>query len=91
MTTFVLITSIFLSQNIKMCNTCSLGQVKFVAPISSLEVYHMCKRCPSCGKLVIWIEKNKFPSLISSWKILTPSSIPWEPMPNIIEDVFIIV
>ena len=74
-----------------MCNKCSLGQVKFVAPISDIEVYRICNVCPSCGKLVIWIEKNKFPSLISCWKILTPSSKKWELIPNIIEDVPIIV
>lgn len=74
-----------------MCNTCSFGQVKFATPISSIEVYNLCDRCPNCKGLVISIEKNKFSSLIASWKILTSSSEKWEIIKNVVYDVFIVV
>uniref|UniRef100_A0A6C0BSV2 Uncharacterized protein n=1 Tax=viral metagenome TaxID=1070528 RepID=A0A6C0BSV2_9ZZZZ len=72
-----------------MCNTCSLGQVKFVTPVISREVIRMCDPCPSCGSLVIRLDK--FPSLISSWKIVSPTFQPWERIGNTVYDVLIIV
>lgn len=80
-------TSIF--SNKTMCNTCSPAQVKFTTPITLAEIYNMgykkfLKRCRECNKPAFVITKFTVPSLISSWKILTPTSQKYEKIDNVV-------
>lgn len=73
-----------------MCTICCPGQIKLVTPMRDIEVSRMCDRC-DCGRSVIIIERMNFPSLIQSWKILTPESYECDQIPNIVHNVRIIV
>ena len=78
-----------------MCNTCSLGQVKLVTPVTVSEFDEMVistnANCPECGRGVFNLSEFKYPSLISGWRIITSSSIMMEPIPNIIHSGLMIV
>jgi hypothetical protein len=72
-----------------MCNTCSPAQVKFTTPITLDELDVMgakkfIRRCEECDEYAFMISKFKVPSLILSWKILTPTSQLYEPINNVV-------
>ena len=78
-----------------MCNTCSLGQIKLVTPVTVSEFDEMVtstnSNCPECGRNVFNLSEFKYPSLISGWRIITSSSIAMEPILNIIHSGLMIV
>jgi hypothetical protein len=96
MTFVVEIISIFSQSTIKMCNTCSLGQVKFTTPITLDELNYVgtnkfIRRCQECDEHAFVISKFRVPSLISCWKILTPTSQQYEPNNNVVYNFRLIV
>ena len=73
-----------------MCNTCSPGQVKFATPISLADLERISnirrctKECDECGEMAFAITKFPVPSLISSWKMLLPTTEPYVSVDNIV-------
>ena len=73
-----------------MCSTCSPGQVKFTTPITLVELERISnirsctEKCAECGKLAFAVSRFQVPSLISSWKMLFPTTEPYVSVDNVV-------
>jgi hypothetical protein len=80
-----------------MCNTCAVGQVQFVVPVTSEELdncghKNFINPCSECKRPAFMLCKFPLPSLILRWKIFTPQTThEYEEINHVVYRVRIIV